>query len=111
MDQDLDCVVVGGGVAGLSAAMVLGRARRRTLVLDRGGQSNRAATHVGGLLGHDGTPPGELYDLARTQVSAYDAVALHDAEAVDARTEGNGFVVMLSDGDGEVRSRALVLAT
>ena len=56
-----DCVVVGGGVAGLSAAMVLGRARRRTLLVDRGGQSNRAAGHVGGLLGHDGTPPAELY--------------------------------------------------
>jgi thioredoxin reductase len=54
-------VAVGGGVAGLSAALVLGRARRRTLVLDRGRQSNRAAAHVGGLLGHDGTPPDALY--------------------------------------------------
>jgi thioredoxin reductase len=110
LDYDFDCVVVGGGVAGLSAALVLGRARRRTLVLDRGGQSNRAAAHVGGLLGHDGTPPGELYELARAQVAVYDAVALRDAEAVDARAEGDGFVVVLGDG-GEVRARALVLAT
>jgi thioredoxin reductase len=109
VDYDFDCVVVGGGVAGLSAAMVLGRARRRTLVLDRGGQSNRAAAHVGGLLGHDGTPPAELYELARAQVGAYDAVALRDAEALDARAEGDGFAVVL--GDGEVRARALVLAT
>jgi thioredoxin reductase len=111
VDNDFDCVVVGGGVAGLSAAIVLGRARRRTLVLDQGGQSNRAAAHVGGLLGHDGTPPGELYDLAREQVGAYDAVDLRDAEAVDARAEGDGFVVELGDGGGEVRARALVLAT
>ena len=110
MDYDFDCVVVGGGVAGLSAAMVLGRARRRTLVLDRGGQSNRAAAHIGGLLGHDGTPPGEFYELARSQVAAYDAVAFRDAEAVDARGEGDGFAVVLGDG-GEVRARALVLAT
>jgi thioredoxin reductase len=109
--NDFDCVVVGGGVAGLSAAMVLGRARRRTLVLDRGRQSNRAAAHVGGLLGHDGTPPGDLYELARAQVAAYDAVALRDAEAVDARAEGDRFVVALDDGAGEVRARALVLAT
>jgi thioredoxin reductase len=109
-DFELDCVVVGGGVAGLSAALVLGRARRRTLVLDRGGQSNRAAAHVGGLLGHDGTPPGELYDLARAQVAAYDAVVLRDAEAVDARVEGEGFAVVLGDGV-EVRTRTLVLAT
>jgi len=111
VDSDFDCVVVGGGVAGLSAAMVLGRARRRTLVLDRGRQSNRAAAHVGGLLGHDGTPPGELYELARAQVAAYGAVVLRDAEAVDARVEGEGFAVAPGGGGGEVRARALVLAT
>jgi thioredoxin reductase len=89
---------------------VLGRARRRTLVLDRGGQSNRAAAHIGGLLGHDGTPPGEFYERARSQVAAYDAVTLRDGEAVDARAEGERFVVVLGDGD-EVRARVLVLAT
>ena len=106
-----DCVIVGGGVAGLSAAMVLGRARRRTLVLDSGAQSNRAAAHVGGLLGHDGTPPAALYELGRAQVAAYDAVVVRDAEAVDARAEGDGFVVVLGAGAGEVRARAVVLAT
>lgn len=108
---DYDCVVVGGGVAGLSAAMVLGRARRRTLLLDGGGQSNRAASHVGGLLGHDGTPPGELYDLARRQVSAYPAVELQDGLAAGARIDGDGFIVSLSGREGEVRTRAMVLAT
>jgi len=111
VDYDFDCVVVGGGVAGLSAALVLGRARRRTLVLDRGRQSNRAAAHVGGLLGHDGMPPGELYELARAQVAAYGAVVLRDAEALDARVAGEGFAVVPGDGGGEVRGRALVLAT
>ncbi len=111
MADDFECVIVGGGAAGLSAAMVLGRARRRTLVLDRGGQSNRAAAHVGGLLGNDGTPPDELYERGRAQIAAYDAVSMRDAEAIDARADGEGFVVMLGDGGGEVRSRALVLAT
>jgi thioredoxin reductase len=109
MGDEWACVVVGGGVAGLSAAMVLGRARRRTLVLDRDGQSNRAAEHVGGLLGHDGTPPAELYARAREQLAAYDAVVVRHAEAVDARAEGEGFVVAL-DGGGEVRASALILA-
>jgi thioredoxin reductase len=108
--HELDCAVVGGGVAGLSAALVLGRARRRTLVLDRGRQSNRAAAHVGGLLGHDGTPPGELYELGRAQVAAYDAVTFRDVEAADARADGEGFAIVLGDGS-EVRARALVLAT
>jgi thioredoxin reductase len=106
-----ECVVIGGGVAGLSAALVLGRARRRTLVLDRGGQSNRAAAHVGGLLAQEGTAPDELYARARDQLAVYDAVVVRDAEAVDARSEDDGFVVVIGDGGGEVRADALVLAT
>ncbi len=110
MTAAFDSVVVGGGAAGLSAAMVLGRARRRTLLLDQGDQSNRAALHVGGLLGHDGTSPAELYELARTQVLAYESVAIHDAEVIEARADGDGFVVVLADRD-ELRTRSLVLAT
>ena len=108
--RDYDCVVVGGGVAGLSAAMVLGRARRRTLVVDEGHQSNRPAHHVGGLLGHDGIPPAELYRQAAEQVRAYDSVVLRDGRVVEARSEGGGFAVKPSDG-GEIRAQALVLAT
>ena len=98
-------------MAGLSAALALGRARRRTLVLDRDGQSNRVAEHVGGLLGHDGTPPAELYARAREQLAAYPAVTLRPAEALDARAERDGFVVVLADDGDEVRTRALILAT
>jgi thioredoxin reductase len=111
MSSDWECVVIGGGAAGLSAALVLGRARRRTLVLDRGGQSNRPAAHVGGLLGQDGTEPGELYARAREQLGRYDGVVIRDAEAVDARADGDDFVVELGNGGGEVRTRALVVAT
>jgi len=52
-----DCVIIGGGAAGLSAALVLGRARQRTLVVDLGGQSNLRADGIGGLLGRDGVGP------------------------------------------------------
>ena len=103
-------MIVGGGVAGLSAALVLGRARRRTLLLDRGGQSNSAAAHVGGLLGQEGTSPDELYAGAHEQLALYDTVVIRDAEAVDARIEGEGFVVELDNGE-EVRTRTIVLAT
>jgi thioredoxin reductase len=105
-----DSVVIGGGVAGLSAALVLGRARRRTLVVDAGEQSNRAAHHVGGLLGHDGTPPDELYRLGRDQVGAYEAVEFRDAKVTDARADGEEFVTVIEGGE-EIRSKALVLAT
>lgn len=110
MSGRIDSVVVGGGAAGLSAALVLGRARRRTVVLDKGGQSNRAALHVGGLLGLDGTPPGELYELARSQVLAYDGVELRDAEATSVTREDGGFLVETGDGD-RIATRTLILAT
>ena len=107
---DYECVIVGGGVAGLAAAMVLGRARRRTLVLDTGGQSNRPAAHVGGLLGHDGTPPAELYEISRDQLGAYDAVTLRDLEAATARADGDELIVGLGDAT-EASTRTLLLAT
>jgi thioredoxin reductase len=109
--ESYDCIVVGGGVAGLSAAMVLGRARRRTLLLDAGGQSNQSAPHVGGLLGHDGTPPAQFYELARRQVTAYEAVTFNGVLAAGARAAGADFVLTLADGGGEVRSRSLIIAT
>jgi thioredoxin reductase len=111
MQADWECVVVGGGAAGLSAALVLGRARRRTLVLDSGGQSNRAAAHVGGLLGQEGTAPEDLYVRAREQLSHYDSVVVREAEAVGARVEGDGFAVTLEREAKVVRARTLILAT
>lgn len=52
-----DVIVAGGGVTGLAAALMLGRARRRVLVIDSGAPRNRFATHMHGVLGHDGLPP------------------------------------------------------
>lgn len=71
-----ECIVVGGGAAGLSAALVLGRARRRTLLIDASEQTNRVAEGVGGLLGHDRRPAAELYRLGRQELSAYPAAQL-----------------------------------
>lgn len=76
MDNDFDCIVVGGGAAGLSAALVLGRARKRTLLVDAGRQSNRAAAGIGGLLGSDGLPPAALYAAGREELAAYPSVTL-----------------------------------
>jgi thioredoxin reductase len=111
MDSDWECVIVGGGVAGLAAALVLGRARRRTLVLDSGGQSNRAAEHIGGLLGQEGVSPEDFYARAREQLSLYETVVIRNAEAVDARADGDGFVVVAGDGGDELATRTIVLAT
>lgn len=106
MNTEWDCVVVGGGAAGLSGALVLGRARRRTLVVDAGRQSNLAAHGIGGLLGFDGTPPPELYERGREQLSAYPSVEFRAGEVVGAEA---GFEVELADGTRE-RARTLLLA-
>nr|WP_090277797.1 NAD(P)/FAD-dependent oxidoreductase [Mycolicibacterium komanii]CRL72779.1 FAD-dependent pyridine nucleotide-disulfide oxidoreductase [Mycolicibacterium komanii] len=110
MDRIWDCVIVGGGAAGLTAALVLGRARRRTLLVDAGAQSNLPAHGIGGLLGHDGRPPAELYALGREEVSAYPSVEVVAGDVVGGQQADDGFVLRLGDGRVE-RARRVLLAT
>lgn len=111
MDETWECIVVGGGAAGLSAALVLGRARRRTLLVDAGAPSNLVAHGIGGLLGQDGRPPAGLYAAGRAELAAYPSVRVVEGEAVDARRDDRGdFIVDLADG-GHVAGRRLMLAT
>ena len=110
MDNVWDCIIVGGGAAGLSAAVVLGRARRQTLVLDEGEQSNLVAHGIGGLLGHDGTAPAELYAAGRAELTKYTSVNVRSATVTGAHSDGDGFVVETADG-GRERARRLLLAT
>jgi thioredoxin reductase (NADPH) len=95
-----DCIVIGGGAAGLSAALVLGRARYRVLVLDANGQSNRASHGIGGLLGHDQRKPDEFYAHAHRELAKYPSVELRQTTALKAEP---GFTV-----DGEQASTLLL---
>jgi thioredoxin reductase len=104
-----DTVVVGGGAAGLSAALVLGRARRRTLVVDAGEPRNAPSPAAHGVFTRDGVPPAELLREARAQLAPYATVTLCDAAAVSARAMDGGFEVELAN-DGKVRARRLLLA-
>ncbi|RDH75826.1 NAD(P)/FAD-dependent oxidoreductase [Mycolicibacterium moriokaense] len=105
-----DCVIVGGGAAGLSAALVLGRARRRTLVVDDGGQSNLAAHGIGGLLGHDGRPPAQLYEIGRSELAAYPSVEVRDGVVRGGVRAGDGFTLDVGRG-GTESTRRVLLAT
>jgi thioredoxin reductase len=107
--ENFDVVVVGGGAAGLSAALMLGRSRRSVLVLDAGEPRNAPAAGVHGLLGHDGTPPGELLRRGRAEVSAYGGV-VRPGRARTAARDDDGFTLTLDDG-GTVHARRIVLAT
>ncbi|AFM17996.1 thioredoxin reductase [Mycolicibacterium chubuense NBB4] len=110
MDTQWDCVVVGGGAAGLSAALVLGRARRRTLVVDAGEQSNLAAHGIGGLLGFDGAAPAQLYAQGRAELTRYPSVDSRQGEITSATPHEGGFTLGFAGGDREV-TRRILLAT
>lgn len=109
-----DCIVVGAGAAGLSAALVLGRARRTTLVVDAGGQSNLAAHAIGGLLGQEGTAPAALYAEGAAQLAALPTVQRRAGTVAEVAPvsgpDGARFAVTLADGGSE-RTRLLLLAT
>ncbi|MFF3874009.1 NAD(P)/FAD-dependent oxidoreductase [Streptomyces sp. NPDC001978] len=103
-----EVVVIGGGAAGLSAALVLGRARRRTLVVDAGEPRNAPAAHMQGYLSRDGMPPAEFLAVGREEIARYGVELVRD-RAVDVARD-DGFTVRLAGG-GAVHARQLVVAT
>ena len=109
MQDGYDVVVVGGGAAGLSGALALGRARRSVLVVDSGEPRNAPAAAMHNYLGRDGTPPGDLLAAGRAEVVRYGG-ELVTGEAVAAQPDSAGFVVDLADGRA-IRARRLLLTT
>lgn len=108
--QDLlDVIVVGGGPAGLSAALMLGRCRRNVLVLDDGEPRNKASHAMHGFLSQDGMSPAHFLSISREQLLPYPSVTILKLRAVDASREGDGFVVHASDGRS-FHGRKLLLA-
>jgi thioredoxin reductase len=110
--QDLatyDVVVVGGGAAGLSGALTLGRARRTVLVVDAGEPRNAPASGVHGFLTRDGTNPAALLRAGREEIGRYGADLL-DGRVASAERVEDGFIVTLDDG-GTVGARRLLVAT
>ena len=112
MSNDLrDVVIVGGGPAGLSAALVLGRARRRVLVVDADRPANRVSRAIGGLLGHSDSPAA-LRRKGLRQLRDVPTVDVIEGEALDAKLEDGGVSVAVARPSGvwNLRARSLLLA-
>jgi thioredoxin reductase len=108
--SNYDVVVVGGSAAGLSAALVLSRARRRVLVVDSGAPRNAPASHMHGFLSRDGMPPANLLAVGREEVRRYGG-EIRVGVVTDLRQQSpSGFAVGLADGE-EVSARRLLVAT
>ncbi|MGN8552828.1 UNVERIFIED_CONTAM: NAD(P)/FAD-dependent oxidoreductase [Microbacterium sp. SLM126] len=117
---EVDVVVIGGGPAGLSAALNLGRARTSVAVVDAGRPRNAATLRSHGFLTRDGVPPLELRKLARAELGAYPAVSVYDRALVTGllpidSANGMRFIVPLQ-GRAErtppaVAARSIVIAT
>src|SRR5688572_30080788 len=105
--MDTEVVVIGGGSAGLQAALTLGRMRFDVVVVDAGQPSNAPAHAIGGLLGAHDLAPLDLLAIGRAQLAELPSVRLVSAEAT--RVDAGG-AVMLADGSA-VAAHAVVLAT
>jgi len=104
-----DVVIVGGGPAGLTAALMLGRGRKRVLLLDAGAPRNAAATAIHGFVTRDGTPPALFRQIGREQLAPYSSVevCLEPALAIDG--EADAFTVTLATR--AVSARRVLLCT
>ena len=104
-----DVIIIGGSYAGLAAALQLGRARRRVLVLDAGQRRNRFATSSYGFLGSDGRSPDEIAARGRADVAAYPTVTFREGRVTEIRAIEGGFSARA--GDDEHRGKRIILAT
>lgn len=105
-----EVLAVGGGPAGLSAALVLGRACRSVIVCDDGRQRNAVAEHVHGFLSRDGTPPDELLTIARNELEQYRSVEYVNAHVDSIVATGDVFSAVASNGK-TYAARRVLLAT
>ncbi|GAA1778914.1 NAD(P)/FAD-dependent oxidoreductase [Agromyces lapidis] len=105
-----DVIIIGGGSAGLSAALMLGRSRRRVLVLDEGRPRNRFAGHMHGVLGRDHSSPLALLADGRAELERYDGVAVRSGVVVAAHGSAPAFTIELADGE-RLHARRLLVAS
>lgn len=106
----LDVAIIGGGVAGLSAALYLGRFRRQVVIFDTQRPANRFSHAAHGFFTRDGAPPSELLAIGREQLRPYDTVRFQSSEVTQITPDGSHFNLTTADGE-DYQARKVLLAT
>jgi thioredoxin reductase len=106
----IDCAIIGGGPAGLNAALVLGRARRTVLVFDDNQPRNAVTQETHGFLTRDGVKPAEFRSIAHQEISKYPSVELHHTRVSDVSNHESWFE-LVADNSEVVQARNIILAT
>lgn len=106
----LDCVVVGGGPAGLNASLVLGRAKKKIILFDDNKPRNAVTQESHGFITRDNIKPAEFKRIALENLKEYPDITIKNQRVFDIKTENNHFVILTSDGL-TYQSRKVILAT
>jgi thioredoxin reductase len=106
----MDCVIIGGGPAGLNAALVLGRARRTVILFDNNAPRNAVTAESHGFITRDGISPVEFRKIAHQDIAKYPSVQLRNVKIVEVSKRGEVFELLTEQGD-TVQAKKIILAT
>lgn len=107
----LDCIIIGGGPAGLNAALVLGRARRETVLFDNDQARNKVTHESHGFITRDGVTPQEFREAAHNDIGKYPSVKIEKKTIVEVMKENNGFFTVKTEDGQAFASKKILFAT
>jgi len=111
MHTEMDVIIIGAGFAGLSAALFLGNARRKVLLIDWGKTRNHGIAHAHNILGHEGSNPSEFLETARQEISTLSSVQTIHAKATKLERLSDGTFRVMLHCNAQYHAKALILAT